>query len=222
MPHVFTPVPGHALLRMRGIITSALAPIDEVWVNTLHIRTPAGLEATQAQMLRWAELAQGYAASVAANRTQQWRYTGSDIRALDAASRPTYHDEDDEVGAQPGDPLPWQISLAVTKVAAQPPLKPRLGRCFLNGFGEVDNTADGLVSGAALVRERDDFATFLRSIRNDATAPGVPVVLGYFHTGGGGSGYVSTDITSVRVGTVWDTQRRRRNAIPEAYSEVAL
>jgi hypothetical protein len=62
----------------------------------------------------------------------------------------------------------------------------------------------------------DNAGSFLNDLRNVDSGQG-PTAWSPWHYGQGKAGAADASVASVQVGNVWDTQRRRRNSIPETY-----
>lgn len=125
------------------------------------------------------------------------------------------------VGAYGGGAFPPQISLVATLVTNKARGYGSKGRMYLPGIaagigadGKLGTTFTGIVSGLV--------ANFLNDVNNDAAVPGVVILNSAASTGIPGHAAESNPVTSVRVGTVYDTQRRRRNALTEQYSATPL
>lgn len=116
--------------------------------------------------------------------------------------------------------LPPQCALVATLAATAPRGLATKGRMFLPGINAVvDNTGhiDAVTAGSIST----NIKTFFDSIHNDADTPGNLVLASV------GRGPLHTDgnirfATSIKLGNVYDTQRRRRNALTEAYTIKAL
>lgn len=120
-------------------------------------------------------------------------------------------------GAATSGHLPPQIALAVTLANSLPRGLATKGRMFLPGIcTPVDATGHILTSEAGAIAT--NLKTFFDGIYNDADLPGNPVLASL------GRGPLLQDgairnIVKIRVGNVYDTQRRRRNALVEAYTD---
>jgi hypothetical protein len=122
-----------------------------------------------------------------------------------------------------GDPHPAQISCVATLLTAAQRGLANKGRMYFGGIaaGAFSPTPD---SGQISILQRDNFAnhckTLLNNLNNnpgfDATSPGLDAhVVSKGRLIGDG---VARKVTAVKVGRVLDTQRRRRESIPEDYS----
>lgn len=120
------------------------------------------------------------------------------------------------VGGAGGTPLPPQISLVATLAAAEPRGLATKGRMFLPGINAAVGT-DGHISATIIGNISTNLKTFFDAIHNDADTPGnlmlASVGRGPLHTDG-----AIRPAVQIRMGNVYDTQRRRRNALTEAYT----
>jgi hypothetical protein len=124
-------------------------------------------------------------------------------------------------GPGAGTPLPPQIALVATLIAGSGKGLAGKGRMFLPGmkFG-VDGT--GHIGAADAKRVADGLAVFFNTVGAIAGAPGVPINASRGHKLSLGVGARNVPINGVRVGNVYDTQRRRRNALTETYQVSGL
>lgn len=109
-----------------------------------------------------------------------------------------------------------QVSLVATLANSLPRGLATKGRMFLPGVAPgVDAT--GHLNTYQVEQIADKLKVFFDTVYNDADLPGNPVLASV------GRGPLNMDgairnISQIRVGNVYDTQRRRRNALSEAYS----
>lgn len=116
--------------------------------------------------------------------------------------------------------LPPQVSLVASLRNSEPRGLATKGRMYLPGIsagvqatGKLDSfTRDGIAT---------NLKTFFDACYNDADLPGNPVLISV------GRGPLHTDgnirrVTQIKVGDVYDTQRRRRNALTEAYKTLQV
>lgn len=112
--------------------------------------------------------------------------------------------------------LPYQCSLVVSLVTALPRGKGHIGRVYLPPFASIANAGTSQILDTSQPQIANNFATMLRALRDTVSGLGDPTVFGKTGTG------TAHAITAVRVGKVFDTQRRRRRSLPESYLDVAL
>jgi hypothetical protein len=111
--------------------------------------------------------------------------------------------------------LPPQCSIAVTMHTARQRGIASKGRFFLPGAHLNQLQGNGLLTAAAQTGIRNSTRDLLLSMRTWPVAyNGRPAVCSPGALGGTGEG-VSEEITAVSVGSVVDTQRRRRNRLEE-------
>jgi len=120
------------------------------------------------------------------------------------------------VGGSASAPLPPQIALVATLANSLPRGLATKGRMFLPGVNSLVDTT-GHIGTSSTTAIATNLKTFFDSVYNDADLPGNPMLASV------GRGPLHTDgairrISTVRVGNVFDTQRRRRNALTEAYT----
>lgn len=119
------------------------------------------------------------------------------------------------VGGSPSQALPPQISLVATLANSLPRGLATKGRMFLPGVnGIVDAT--GHLGVGTPTNVATNLQTFFSTIMNDADTPGRAVLASTGNALQLRPGAIR-HVTQVRVGNVYDTQRRRRNALMEAY-----
>ena len=108
-----------------------------------------------------------------------------------------------------------QVSLVATLANSLPRGLATKGRMFLPGVAREVN-ATGHLDTLWTTGIADNLQTFFNTVYNDADLPRNPVLASV------GRGPLLTDgtirnVTQIRVGNVYDTQRRRRNGLTEAY-----
>lgn len=111
--------------------------------------------------------------------------------------------------------LPPQVSLVASLRNTTPRGLATKGRMYLPGVSAMVQ-ATGKLDPFTRDAIATNLKTFFDAIYNDADLPGNPVLISV------GRGALHTDgnirrITSIKVGDVYDTQRRRRNALQESY-----
>jgi hypothetical protein len=119
-------------------------------------------------------------------------------------------------GAHTGNGNPPQISVVATLVAGSGVGNGGKGRMYLPGVGTgIDTTGHIATSDANAIAAA--LSTFFANVNASFDNPGLAInaaktapVTGFLA--------INRELTSVRVGNVFDTQRRRRNALAESYS----
>lgn len=141
------------------------------------------------------------------------RYDGSDVVESFPATAIN--------GGSSGNPLPPQIALVATLIAGSGKGLAGKGRMYLPGVkfavdgGGHIGTSDAQAMATAL-------ATFFNTINSSFDAPGEAINVSRGHKNLLGVGARNVPINGVRVGNVYDTQRRRRNALAETYSTAVV
>lgn len=125
-------------------------------------------------------------------------------------------------GGAPGTAVtpPPQVSLVCSLQNSLPRGLATKGRLFLPGITAVIDTT-GHLNTADTTNIATNMKTFFDAITNDADTPGNPVLASKGRPplllGG-----AIRNVNSIRVGNVYDTQRRRRNALVETYISKTL
>lgn len=116
-------------------------------------------------------------------------------------------------GTLAGNPLPPQLTGAVSLRSATPGPKGR-GRFYLP-FGSTSIlAADGLIPLVTRQDIVDNLQTYWTAVQSSAGSPNLVV---WSRTHG-----VMHDVTRIQMGSVWDTQRRRRSNLPESRYSVSI
>jgi hypothetical protein len=131
------------------------------------------------------------------------------------------------VGANNNGAHPPQIALVATLASSVARGVGSKGRMYLPGiFQPVDAT--GHISSTAQGNMLTQLQTFLKAV-NSGLGNFEAIILashGSLNADGtpraGGAGPVNQNVTSVKLGNVFDTQRRRRNALREVYQTATL
>lgn len=112
--------------------------------------------------------------------------------------------------------LPPQISLVATLIGGSGKGLGGKGRMYLPGvYASIDGT--GHIGSTECQSIATNLATFFNSIDASFDAPGHVVNVSRGHKSLMGAGARNVPVNGVRVGNVFDTQRRRRNALTETY-----
>jgi hypothetical protein len=125
--------------------------------------------------------------------------------------------------------LPPQISLAATLTSELQRGLAAKGRMYLPGINSAVSSSSAKLSTITTNPLLDKLKIFFDAVNTDPDIPGRLILASKGHkvAGVGGDpftyiGGVIKDVTGFRVGDVYDTQRRRRDAIPEVYSTRVL
>ena len=116
--------------------------------------------------------------------------------------------------------FPPQIALVATLVTASARGLGAKGRMYLPGI-QAGLDANAKISSTDRGNIATNLAAMFNGINADADVPGTCMTASFGRVSPATVG-VSQIITSVRVGNVYDTQRRRRNALVESYSSAAV
>jgi hypothetical protein len=121
------------------------------------------------------------------------------------------------VGGETGAPFPAQISLAATLISSNVRGPASKGRMFLPGV-HIAVGADGRADSGALGTTATALNTFLSEINDSTDVPDYLLLVSHesglpVPTRNSQNKYVE----HLRMGNVFDTQRRRRNALTEVY-----
>lgn len=119
-------------------------------------------------------------------------------------------------GGSTGLPLPPQCALVATLVAGSGKGLGGKGRMYLPGVKHAV-TGNGRISDADALRVATNLKTFFDTINASTEAPGKVINASRGHKKFGGAGAVNILVNGIRVGNVYDTQRRRRNGLAETY-----
>lgn len=120
-------------------------------------------------------------------------------------------------GAHTGNGNPPQCSVVATLIADSGVGLAGKGRMYLPGIGSgIDTTGHLATSDANAIASA--LATFFANVNGSFDNPGLAINASHRPIVIGDPTPINRVLTSVRVGNVFDTQRRRRNALAETYS----
>lgn len=124
-------------------------------------------------------------------------------------------------GGSSGNPLPPQLALVATLVAGSGKGLAGKGRMYLPGikFG-VDG--GGHITQSDCQGIANGLKTFFDTINASTSRPGPVANVSGGHAKLGGVGARNVPVNGVRVGNVYDTQRRRRSSLQETYSTAVV
>jgi hypothetical protein len=123
-------------------------------------------------------------------------------------------------GGKRGGSFPPQIAMVATLMSARTTGIGSKGRMFLPGIWETVQVNGG-INSTATTNIANGLKTFLNAV--EAAAPlSEQVILATHGHKTDGSGKANVPVTKVRVGSIYDTQRRRRNQLVESYLTVTL
>jgi hypothetical protein len=141
------------------------------------------------------------------------------LMATDGKSLPDtavyYSPQTAKIGGSATAAYPPQIALVATLANSLPRGLATKGRMFLPGVN-VTLAATGHLSAGFTDGIATGLQTFFNTIFQDADTPGNPVLASLGNVAQLRPGAIR-NVTQIRVGNVFDTQRRRRNALNETY-----
>lgn len=124
-------------------------------------------------------------------------------------------------GVQAGAMFPPQCALVATLTSGAPRGLASKGRMYLPGINAtLDNT--GHISSTNTGTIATNLKTFLNALNGTVEQPGVVILASQGRKAPLVGPPVNAVVTGIRVGNVYDTQRRRRNQLLETYSGVTL
>lgn len=198
------------------VSVNGTTPGGEKWVNVFHVLNPNGpaaaitlADATAITAPIFALyddikalLASTFAVSFATVKNMTADRSGEQFEVAPGAAI---------VGTAVGDPLPSQNAVVISWRTALATRRTR-GRTYLAGFAEssMDATAHGLT-----VANQDVIGNAARTMLTDLTTAGADLVI-WSRVEPPLNGDVNL-VNNLRVGRIFDTQRRRRNRFNEAY-----
>jgi len=124
-------------------------------------------------------------------------------------------------GGNGGTRFPPQVALVAQLAAASPVGLGAKGRMYLPGVCHAVNT-NGHISVTEGQNIANNLRTFLDGCETATNSPGFVINASKGRPGVPFTAPVNRRVTSVRVGSVYDTQRRRRNGLTEQYWSASL
>lgn len=149
----------------------------------------------------------------AARLATDGKYDGTDV----AISFPTAAVQ----GPRGGNPMPPQIALVATLVGGSGKGLAGKGRMYLPGINEVVD-GSGHINQAFCGTLATNLAAFFNSLNASFDIPGEVINASKGTAKLLGINARNIPVNGVRVGNVYDTQRRRRNALAEVYSTAVV
>jgi hypothetical protein len=125
------------------------------------------------------------------------------------------------LGGNTGGSYPPQIALVASLDATPNRGLAGKGRMYLPGVNHAFDTT-GAISSANRLATANALKTFFDTINASTTVSNDVINASKGRIGVPFANAISRKVTAVRVGSVYDTQRRRRNNLPEVYSTVAI
>lgn len=181
---------------------------------------------TQAQADAIKTLWQTYFTNTASKFGNNWKTTGVKVALIreDGTSHPedsvfSYYTTPITGTSTDTVPLPPQCSLVATLTSTRARGYGSKGRMFLPGIN-VPITSTGKIPGTAVTSLIGPLKTFLDGVNAHIDIPDHIILNSSGPTGVHSPGIFT--VTGVKIGDVYDTQRRRRNQLTETYTAVAL
>lgn len=114
--------------------------------------------------------------------------------------------------------VPPQCSIVASLRSATPRGLGSKGRMYLPGVSSAVSTTTGKITSSNTNDIRTTFQTFLNAVNASSAVPGQAIIASKGRTGVSPVAPLNKLITQIQIGDVYDTQRRRRNALQEVYS----
>jgi hypothetical protein len=124
-------------------------------------------------------------------------------------------------GGSTSDSFPPQVALVATLISNNQRGLAAKGRMFLPGIN-ANIGADGRLASSNQTDILTNFKTFMSNVNSLQDSPGVIVLASQGRKAPLVGGPANKAVTSVRLGNVYDTQRRRRNQLVEVYQTQPL
>jgi hypothetical protein len=140
----------------------------------------------------------------------------TDGKYVDPSGAVVSHPTTAVVGPETGAPLPPQCALVATLIAGSGKGLAGKGRMYIPGVKwNIDGT--GHLDTGAVSSLGTKLTQFVNAVNALTPRPGVVINASRGHAKLGGQGARNVPVNGIRVGNVYDTQRRRRNALAETY-----
>jgi hypothetical protein len=191
-----------------------LLPGGEQWVNVFHVlRTPGtGDPVTSLESSAIAAPIVGFYDAINGFLSSEWSLVDVIVKdqqdETGAAFDPTFTPL---AGSSSDADLPNQVALVVSWLTALGGRRYR-GRTYLAGFTEANSVQTAPFGAGIDATQRNTIGTAAAQMIEDLDTAGFPLVV-WSRVGG-----TATPVNRARVGVTWDTQRRRRNKLGEAYA----
>lgn len=124
-------------------------------------------------------------------------------------------------GPYAGSPMPAQVTLVATLIGGSGKGLAGKGRMYLPGISSP-LSADGHLLQSQCQNIATNLAAFFNGLDASIDRPGHVINVSRGHKKLLGVGARNVSVNGVRVGNVYDTQRRRRNALAETYSTAVV
>jgi hypothetical protein len=205
-------VPDFAANLFRVAASGAL-PGGETWANVFHVRRSAGGSAplTSGEATSLWTATTDYYSDLLGVLSNGFTVTNVTVKDQQSATGPSFSIGASQVGTDTADALPNQIAIVATLQTAQGGRRAR-GRTYVAGWTTATMTQTLPFAAGLLTTTRDTLGNALISFASALDLLGFPMIV-WSPTGG-----TLLDVISFRIGVTYDTQRRRRGKLGEAYS----
>lgn len=173
-------------------------------------------------------VAQAFSASYITQQVKVAQHKASDGK-VDLTKVDFYDLSPTQAGGGGSSALPPQISLAATMTSQIQRGTAAKGRMYLPGINTQVTSSTGKISSSVINTHATAFKTFLDAVNASSSVPDSVVLVSKGNKvtdiGTGEVHYVlpkNALVTGLRIGDVYDTQRRRRNAMAETYTTKVL
>lgn len=190
---------------------SGIFDIDTAWVDAVAVAWETAYESTTLGVASAVKCVGVKAALILADGTTDVDagYTKSYTTPLNG-------------GAITSQALPPQVALVAQLAAASPVGLGAKGRMYIPGVNFPIDGGTGKITGAAALGVATTLRTFFDAIEDATDSPGVVMNVSKGRVGIPFAAPVNKRVVTVRVGDVYDTQRRRRNGLSETYQSATL
>jgi len=205
---------GDYLPDLARVACSGSLPGSERWVNVFHVirETPTGAQFTSAEASTIASDFLTFYSAIDSVLSTEWDIDEIIVRDQQEIGAPAYNVT---ITPESGDvndaDLPNQVALVVSWLTNLTGRRHR-GRTYLAGFTETSSVQSSPFGAGIDTTARTTIGTACGNLLAELSGDGFPLVV---------FSRVATsaeEVTRARIGVTWDTQRRRRNKLGEAYA----
>lgn len=196
------------------VACSGSMPGNERWVNVFHVvrETPTGAQFTSAEASTIAANFLTFYTDIDSLLSTEWDIDEIIVRDQQEQGAPAYNVTiTPESGDVNGEDLPNQVALVVSWLTNLTGRRHR-GRTYLGGFTETSSVQSSPFGAGIDTTARATIGAAAGLLIANCSGDGFPLVI---------FSRVATsveEVTRARIGVTWDTQRRRRNKLGEAYA----
>jgi len=124
-------------------------------------------------------------------------------------------------GLDGGAPMPAQVTLAATLMSNNVRGLASKGRMYLPGINHPIGS-DGAISSTNIGLLATNLETFIEGVNTDLGVAGRVILASFGRTTPTVAPGVNAEVTNIKIGGIYDTQRRRRNGLNEVYQTRAI